>query len=202
MAKKDLTLPPNVFRTQVVGTGLLLAFIFAMYMFFVSPRLSEPAKISLAKASALQAKGELDKQYAQLQGLKALLPAAAIQNSNLALKFPSDTQSIAFQSQINTIAASSGISANNLQQISIGTTTFDASGTSGSISVEIDVTGSYSQIASFLNKLYTIPRGFGIQGVSLSATQIGKSTSQYTAKINGNIFILKPVPPLPPSLLK
>lgn len=202
MAKKNLTTPPNVFRTQVVGTGLVIAFTLALYMFFVSPRLSEPAKISAAKNADFAKKGALDKQYTELQGLKAKLPAAGLQQNQLVLKFPANTDSIAFESQINAIATASGILGDNLQQINIGQTVFDATGASGTISVEIDLLGSYTQVSNFINKLYTIQRAFQIQSVNLAASQIGHTTSQYTVKITGSIFILKPIAPLPAALLK
>ena len=194
--------PPNIFKTQAIGVILLLTLTGVMYFFLLGPRLSAPSKINDSKAADLSKIASLGKQLIQLQGLKNSIPAANQRVTNLTNRFPPDTRGVSFEAEVTTAANSSGITSANITQINLSPTVLDSTQQSGSIPVEIDVTGSRDQIGTFVNKLYSIQRAMDVDTVSLAAVTVGKVVSQYTAKINGNIYILKPLTPLPASLLK
>lgn len=194
--------PPNIFKTQAIGILILLTLTGVMYFLLLGPRLAAPSKINDSKNTDIAKIASLGKQLVQLQRLKDNIPNANQRVTNLTNRFPSSASGVSFEAEITTAANASGITSANITQINLSPLVVDSSGQSGSIPVEIDLTGSRDQIGTFVNKIYSIQRAMDVETINLSAVTVGKVVSQYTAKINGSIYVLKPLAPLPPALLK
>ncbi len=190
-------------KTQILGVLFNLIVGIALWILVVSPRLEQPALLETQIAQAIASKQSLDSQVDTIIASQKDLSTAQLQINALAERFPSEGNAPEFQDQITEAITKAGISAVNIKTISLGKAAVGATEVqSADMSVEIAVSGSYSQLTALLGNLYGIKRALAIDSISLAGNAGGDPNTAFELRVSGRTFLFPAIPPISPELFK
>lgn len=177
-----MTMTTSTKRLAGVTAAAAAILVIAWYLVVFSP---QSHKLTLAHrtyaAAEVQASG-LQTQVAQLNALVRQVPKDTQELAQFSTAVPDNPRLDDAVREIQQAATAAGVS---LSSLSPAAPTAQSSSTSGTpaISVNMSVTGGYSQLMAFLSNLTKMPRTLVVTAVNISGT--GNILS---AQINSQIF--------------
>jgi Tfp pilus assembly protein PilO len=184
-------------RVIAIAAAASVLLVGVWYFAFFSGQSKSIQKSSALAAAANVQAGTVRSQIVVLQHEKAQLPVATAKLTTLALALPSTPALDKLIDNINVAATQSGV---NWQSITpskpatyTGSTTGAGSGFANgmqSVSVALQVGGSYKQILAFVDSLNGMSRLLDVGSINLSG--IGSTTS--SAQLTCQIFFVPPAP--------
>lgn len=192
-------------NTRIFGIALLLIGSVAIWILVLNPRLHQPTLFNTQKDQAIAKKKSLDNQVLAIVASKKDLASAQQKIDLISQRFPSAANATEFQDEVTAAITKTGISLSNIQGIALGKATVSTTDTtSANMSVDINVSGSYDQLAAVVDNLYSIKRALSIDSVSIAGTANAGSTTTgaYTLRVSGQTFLFSAIPPIPAGLFK
>jgi Tfp pilus assembly protein PilO len=177
-------------RLALIGIGASLVLIGAWFFLLWKPAGNDLDKANQEKAAAEQRASELETRLAHLKDLEANAAVLERDRALLAEAIPSTDLLDQFILQVNERAARAGVSFVSVspQQPSAGTAAPGTAAVGGptNIGLQIQVTGDYFQLLSFLEELRDGPRLVTVETFSLSK---GGEGGQMSASVGGRMFM-------------
>ena len=190
-------------QVALVATGLLLDVVVGWFA-VISPKRSTAADLK-KQTAAVQAQIDANRSSAFTQALPAVRSASVFR---LAMAMPSQLQTPDVILQLNTMAAASGISFDQIQPGSVGASASPTSVTTDPFATEaiqVKFSGSFYNLLAFLQRmrnlvrvengrLYTAGRLFDVSNIEFAQGQAGWPQVQATLTINA--FVPQPAAPV------
>jgi len=190
-------------QVALVATGLLLVVVVGWFA-VISPKRSTAADLK-KQTAAVQAQIDANRSSAFTQALPAVRSASVFR---LAMAMPSQLQTPDVILQLNTMAAASGISFDQIQPGSVGASASPTSVTTDPFATEaiqVKFSGSFYNLLAFLQRmrnlvrvengrLYTAGRLFDVSNIEFAQGQAGWPQVQATLTINA--FVPQPAAPV------
>lgn len=170
--------------TYLVGLGVLVLVVGVWFVGLWSPRTHQVAKLKTKVTAASAQDTQLSVQLAQLQSEAHQLPAKRAQLKRMQAAVPSKTDEPQFILQLNGAAKKAGVDLVTISpsQPAVGQSPAGSSTSSASsgqapstVSLSLDVNGTFFSILDFMHDLYALPRIVVISGVSLVPGGAGSS---------------------------
>jgi Tfp pilus assembly protein PilO len=193
-------------QVALLATGLLLVVVVGWFA-LISPKRSTAADLK-KQTAAVQAQIDANRSSAFTQALPAVRSASVFR---LAMAMPSQLQTPDVILQLNTMAAASGISFDQIQPGSVGASASPTAVTTDPFATEaiqVKFSGSFYNLLAFLQRmrnlvrvengrLYTAGRLFDVSNVEFAQGQAGWPQVQATLTINA--FVPQPAAPVSPT---
>lgn len=190
-------------QVALVATGLLLVVVVGWFA-VISPKRSTAADLK-KQTAAVQAQIDANRSSAFTQALPAVRSASVFR---LAMAMPSQLQTPDVILQLNTLAAASGISFDQIQPGSVGASSSPTAVTTDPFateSIQVKFSGSFYNMLAFLQRmrnlvrvengrLYTAGRLFDVSNIEFAEGQAGWPQVQATLTINA--FVPQPAAPV------
>jgi Tfp pilus assembly protein PilO len=165
-----------------------------VYMVWISPEGSKLTSLHTKQTQLQNQQTQLRTEIASLNREKANLgPTCAILTKNFT-EIPGTPNVDSFLQQVTALAVSSGDP--NTPSISVAEATGSAGGAGVTpVAVDFTLTGTYGQMSTFLQGLYSFPRLFTISSITISGGPVASggsvpagTTPNYTLVFQGSIY--------------
>jgi Tfp pilus assembly protein PilO len=215
-------------KTTVIGSALLVLALVVAWMFVLSPRSDAITKVNDEKVIAESANSALRNKIQTLRMREQQLPELRQVSKALDRRFPPSAQQAKLFKMITSAAAAAGIAPQYVTGLTIDPPSALASAATAQLpgvaapvgqiagqKVTINVSGSPSEVRSFVANLEKLPRAFAVDTIQLAATAPAAATSTtpgaaagnvsvapdaQTVTITGNMFVMpKVIDPLVPA---
>jgi Tfp pilus assembly protein PilO len=184
-------------RRVIIAAVAAIAMIAGFWLAAWSPANRHLAKAHSQLAQAQSLQNDLRQSLLTLQAEQKQVPALRVQLTQLQRAVPSTESMDTIFDQLNSLAAQSGVKIPSVAPSVAGTSTGGVVTSHGStaptktasgaqaIQLSINVTGTYSQMLNFINRLNSSPRLFVVDALQVSGGTTMSATIQGRAFYTG-----------------
>lgn len=201
-------------KTTLIGSLILLIALVAAWMFVLSPRSDAVSKVNEEVTAAEGANQSLRSQIQSLRAREQQLPELREVAKALDRRFPTTAEQAKLFRMITAAAAEAGIAPQHLASMTMEPPTSVAAASSAQLpgvaapaveiagqKLTINVSGTPTQIRSFVRNLEKLPRAFAVNLISLTqqpaaaapTESVSTAPDAQTVTITGDMFVMPKV---------
>lgn len=189
------------FRLPLIVAGGLVVFAIVIWLALISPQSNKLSSLHTKQQQLQAQKTQLAAQIATLRRDKANIASNCAQLNKALGEVPGTPSVDSFLQQVTALAVSSGDP--NTPSIAVTQAPAAGAGAAGgvsapgvsSISVTLNLAGTYGQMSQFLKGLDSFPRLFTVSNITVAGgpiasggSPINPATSGYTLTLTGSVY--------------
>jgi Tfp pilus assembly protein PilO len=186
-------------KWSLVAIVLVVAVFTAGWFLLVSPKRSDAAELRTQTATAEQANAQLQSKLSELRALAPDLPKREAELAAIRRQIPTDAALPVLIRQLTAAADQSqttlvSLTPSSPTAVVAAATTPTAAGTTSSnqlmqVSLQLQLTGSYSELEDFIDRLEKLRRAMLVTGFTLGADS-GKTGGGMSLQLTGQVFLI------------
>ncbi len=183
------------YRVPIIAALSAIVVAVVVYLAWISPEGSKLATLNTQQTQLQGQQSQLQAEIASLKREKANLGTTCATLTKEVTEVPGAPDVDSFLQQVTALAVSSGDP--NTPSISVTQATGSTQGASGvtAVAVAFTLQGTYGQMSTFLQGLYTFPRLFTISSAAISGGPVtnggvapAAGAPAYNLSLNGDVY--------------